>query len=646
MATISEMLAQGENYRRTGAVARAEQTARAILQAQPDNVEALRLLAVSLHAAGRLAEAVQPYEKAFRLDPTRADVGNDLGTALAMQNRLEEAIAAYRTVVQRSPGYAEAHCNLGNALRLRHELQDAAAHLTRAVQLKPDFPSAHYNLGLTLFQQGQTERAIASLQEAIRLCPTFTDAQAALATALDELGKPGEATANSQDAISAYRDAIARQPDSAEAYNKLGLLLRDNGRPAEGVILLEQAVRLKKDFADAHNNLGLALMDLGRPEDAIASYEQALRLLPTDASIHNNVGAALVAAGRLDEALGAFQLALWLRPDHVGTHWHRAVALLQTGKFEEGWREYEWRWKSKRSRPRDMPQPRWDGSSLPDRTILLYCEQGLGDAIQFVRYAQAVKERVGTVQLECTPSWIPLLSTCPGIDRCVPAGEPLPPHDVQAPLLSLPAAMHANGLMPMDEPYLTPDSARVALWRQELERYPGFKIGIAWQGNPKHRWDRHRSFPLFHFLELARMEGVQLFSLQKDHGRTQIEDFGARERVVDLGSRMDPEGGLSDVAAVMQTLDLVITCDSGLAHLAGALARPVWIVVARPADWRWLVERTDSPWYPTARLFRQRQRGNWAEVFDRIQAEVEKTIRLTGARTSATVETSPVISDS
>jgi len=360
----------------------------------------------------------------------------------------------------------------------------------------------------------------------------------------------------------------------------------------------------------------------------MASYEQALRLRPTDPDLHNNMGTALAAAGRLDEALASFQLALWLKPDHAGAHWHRALTLLHKGKFAEGWQEYEWRWKRKRSRPRKMAQPRWDGSSAPGQAILLYCEQGLGDTIQFIRYARLMKERVGSVILECAQPLIPLLSTCAGIDLCVPAGEPMPAHDVQAPLLSLPSLLQATKPVPMDGPYLTADPDRVCSWRRELERCAGFKIGISWQGNPKHRWDRHRSFALRHFLELSQLEGVQLFSLQKGHGMEQVVDFPARERLVDLGSRLDERGGLSDVAAVIELLDLVITCDSSLAHLAGALGRPVWLAIAFQSDWRWLVDRMDSLWYPTARLFRQQERGNWVQVFSRIGAQAREIVRV------------------
>jgi tetratricopeptide (TPR) repeat protein len=572
------------------------------------------------HDAKEFAQAEQCYKAVVEGDPKHVPAWYHLGLASQAQGKLPQAVESYRRVLTLEPGHADAHAGLGAALGQMGKPKEAVASLQEAIRLRPDLPKAHNNLGVALGKLGRRKEALEAWHEAVRLQPDYAEAQFNYAVALNEAGKKDEA-------IAAYQKAIAARPDFAEAYSNLGLLLTDTGRPAEAVILLKQAVRLNDKFADAHNNLGLALVDLGRHEEAMASYEQALRLRPCDPDLHNNLGTVLAASGRLDEALGSFQLALWLNPNHAGAHWHRALTLLHQGKFEEGWQEYEWRWKRKRARPRKMAQPRWDGSKLTDKTILLYCEQGLGDAIQFVRYARLVKERVGTVILECGRPLIPLLSTCPGIDDCVPGGEQLPPHDVQAPLLSLPALLKAAAPLSMDKPYFTPDPERVALWRQELEGHPGFKIGFAWQGNPKHRWDRHRSFPLYHLLELAQTEAIQLFNLQKGHGRGQMADFPARERVVDLGDRMDTEGGLSDVAAVIASLDLIITCDSALAHLAGAMGKPVCVAIPRQSDWRWQVDRTDSPWYPSMRLFRQRVRGNWDELFERLTGYVKSLAR-------------------
>ena len=603
MSTAPEILAEARRIKRTGDLRHAEQMAREVLEGEPANVEALHLVAVSLHASGKLAEAIPHYEEILRLDPGRAEVGNDLGTALAMQGRLDEAIAAFQRVLQHKPGHAAAQSNLGNALRLRGRTEEALDHLRQAVQHDPTSVDAHYNLGLALRKQGQIDQAIASLELALKLNPGY-------APAFQELEN-------------IYQTALRAQPGFAEAYNRLGRLLTDNGRAAEAVVLLEQALRLQRDFVEAHNNLAWAHVHLARFEDAVASYKEALRLRPGDANYHNHLGVVLDAMGRTEEALAAFQIAFWYNPDHTGAHLHRGFALLRQGKFKEGWQEYEWRWRHQAAGLRARNDgPRWDGAPRPGQTLLVHPEQGVGDTIQFTRYLALARERVGTVLLECPPALMPLLSTCGSIDRLVASGDPFPPHDVQAPLLSLPGLLQPSRPLALDKPYLAADPQRVSAWRKELEGYPGRRVGIAWQGNPRHRWDRQRSFPLRHFLELSRLPGVQLFSLQKDHGAEQLADFEARQRVVDLGSRLDKDGGMSDVAAAIEVLDLVITCDSALAHLAGALGKPVWVALGANTDWRWMMDRTDSPWYPSMRLFRQRQRGDWDELFARVTQEL------------------------
>ena len=294
MPTIAEMLTQAGYYRRAGDMARAEQTARVVLQAQPENVEALHLLGVSLHASGRLAEAVPPYEMAFRLDPTRADVGNDLGTALAMQNRLDEAIAAYRQVVERHPNYAEAHCNLGNALRLRCQLDEAISHLTRAVQLKPNYSSAHYNLGLALLQKGEKDRAIEAFRETVRLSPTFADAYNDLGHLLKDQGRFDEA-------IACFRHIVLLRPTSPEAHSNLGLALKKHGRLDESIPCFEEAIRLKPSFAAPHSYLGNVLRDQARLEEALDCLRRARDLDPENHSFHSSFLGHLALHPRYDQ---------------------------------------------------------------------------------------------------------------------------------------------------------------------------------------------------------------------------------------------------------------------------------------------------------------------------------------------------------
>ncbi len=310
--------------------------------------------------------------------------------------------------------------------------------------------------------------------------------------------------------------------------------------------------------------------------------------------------------------------------------WNRAIAWLTQGDFERGWAEYEWRWKRSEAKTRHFPEPRWDGSALEGKTILLWCEQGLGDTLHFVRYAGLLKDRGATVWLECPAKTMAILATCVGVDRVLPEGQPLPPgFDCQAPLMSLP---HLCGTtladVPATVPYLSADPEMVERWHARLGA-PGeaaFKIGVAWQGNPKHRFDRHRSFSVQWFHDLARTDGVQLYSLQKGPGADELKR--ARFPIIELGSTLDESGSaFTETAAVIMAMDLIITGDSALAHLAGALGVRVWLLLSTPADWRWMLDRSDTPWYPTMRLFRQEVLGRWAPVFARMRQEVREMMK-------------------
>ena len=347
-----------------------------------------------------------------------------------------------------------------------------------------------------------------------------------------------------------------------------------------------------------------------------------------EAEVHNNLGTTLAALGRPAEALASFQLALKLKSDYPEVHWHQALTYLQMGDMAQGWPKYEWRWKRKRARPRLFQQPLWDGGSLEGKTILLWCEQGLGDNLQFIRYVPMVKRLGAKVIVECRTELMSLISSCSGIDELVPERSELPPFDVQLPLMSLPGIFGTTlTTIPADEPYLSADPARVEAWHKEIngdsKSADKLKIGIAWQGNPKHRWDRHRSFAPDYFQTMSRMKGVELFSLQKGP-HEQISELCRRPSLVDLGSRLQD---FADSAAVMQSLDLVITCDSAPAHLAGALGLLVWVALSTMSDWRWLIRRDDSPWYPTMRLFRQKRLGDWDYVFSRLNEEVQHLVR-------------------
>ncbi|HEX8199580.1 MAG TPA: tetratricopeptide repeat protein [Isosphaeraceae bacterium] len=611
---------------------------RRALELRPDYAIAANNLGNALKARGKLDEAVAAYRRALELRPDYAMASSNLGAALFEQGRAEEAIAALRHALELMPGSAEAHNNLGVALRDRGGLDEAEAHVREALRLQPDFVPAHNNLGTILRKQGRWDEAVAGFRRALELQPESAEALVNLADALQARGRWDEAEAG-------YRRAVQLRPDSAEAHHGLGLALLERGRLEEAAAGFRQALRIRPGFAAALNGLGNALTELGELDEAAACYERALEQDPDLTAAHNNLGQARARQGRPDEALASFQRALELEPDSVDAHFNRSLVWLLTGDFERGWPEYEWRWRRSDAPIRPHPQPPWDGSPLDGRTILLHEEQGWGDTLQFIRYAALVKRRGGQVVVEVPGSLIPLLAGCAGIDRLVATGAEPPPVDVQAPLMSLPRILGTPPApFPADVPYLVADDRLVERWRRELDALGGFKVGIAWQGNPRHPGSRQRSIPLGEFAPLAGIEGVRLLSLQKGPGAEQLREAEGLFPVVDLGPGLDEaSGAFMDTAAVMKGLDLVISCDTAVAHLAGALGVPTWVALSSAPDWRWLLDREDSPWYPTLRLFRQwpDEPGRWGPVFERMAAELEALRKTTARMRPIRVEISP-----
>jgi Tfp pilus assembly protein PilF len=425
-------------------------------------------------------------------------------------------------------------------------------------------------------------------------------------------------------AVTTYQQVLRLDPNHVEALNNLGFALHSQGQFESALECLQRALELKPDYSDAHSNLGNVLQEQGYIDLAVASYRQAIRLKPAFFDALNNLGNTLRVQGKLAESIASYERALEVKPDNPQVRMSRALCWLQMGDFERGWAEYEWRLKCKEFSIPAFPRPLWDGSSLEGRPILLYADHGLGDSIQFIRYAPMVKARGGRVIVACQQPLARLLATCPGIDQVVAEGSLLPDFAFYAPLMSLPGIFGTSlASIPAEVPYVTADAGLVDHWHRELGPSGGLRIGIAWQGNPRHQRDRQRSFRLAQLEPLARVAGVRLFSLQKGFGTDQIAELDGRFAVSDIGSRF---GDFMDTAAVMRNLDLVISLDSSLAHLAGALGVPIWMAIPIAADWRWLTEREDSPWYPTMRLFRQKRWGDWDEVFSRMAVELETKI--------------------
>jgi tetratricopeptide (TPR) repeat protein len=621
MTALSARFAAALQYHQAGDVRQAEETCRHILKTEPTYAPALHLLGVLAQQAGRNEEALPLLRQAVVLCPGDADYHYNLGVVQQVLGRSAEAIASYREALRLHPDHVAALNNLGQLALNRDQLAEAETCLRHALRVEPNYGAAYHNLALVCKRRGKIEEAVAYFRQAVRLCPENALIHYQLGLALEECGQVDEA-------LAAFREAVRLQPGNALFHCQLGNLLTLQHYPAEALPHYEQALRSEPDAPAHHSNLGNVLTQLGRPQEAEAHCRKAIQLQADFVNAYHNLANALAAQGRLDEALQSVEHVLRLNPNHAGARHCRALWRLQQGHFAEGWPEYEWRWKLPDMVGRPCREPLWDGSPLNGRTILLWAEQGLGDTLQAIRFAPLVKQRGGTVVVECQAPLVPLLSRCAGIDRLVPRGSPAPAVDVQAPLMSLPWLLGVTlETLPAEVPYLFADPALVERWRRELEGPPSFKIGIAWQGNPLYSGDSMRSIPLKHFAALARLPGIRLFSLQKGIGSEQRQAMLGQFYVVDLGCRLDETtGAFMDTAAVLQNLDLVVTSDTSVAHLAGGMGVPVWVALTIGCDWRFFQHRHDNPWYPTMRLFRQTRFGDWDEVFARMAEELARRV--------------------
>lgn len=489
-----------------------------------------------------------------------------------------------------------------------------AEHCYRQVlERNPSHIDALHLLGIVALQTGRTSLAGQCIAKAIELKPDFAEAHSNLGNVLEQAGKLDEA-------IASWRQALRFKPQLVEVLGNLGLALIKRGELDEAEAVLREGLRLRPDYADAHNHLGNVLEKRSDFAAAIAHYQEALRSSPNHAQARLNMGVALHRQGQLAQAVSCYQHALGLQPNLADAHYFYGMALLAAGNLEQGWAEYEWRWKTEGCVLPQFVQPAWDGNRLDGRTILLYTEQALGDTLQFIRFAQWAKAAGGTVLVRCQRALVPLLSRCPGIDRLLAEGEPLPRFDVHAPLMSLPRILH----IPLDKltgesPYIFADPQLIAEWGQKIPASGPLRIGIAWQGNPQYMADRERSIPLEQFAPLASMPGVRLYSLQKGQGTEQLRAVEGVVPVTILADNLDQgRGAFMDTAAIINNLDLVITSDTAIAHLAGALGAQVWVALSFASDWRWHLHRDDSPWYRTMRLFRQPTLGDWLAVFEQM----------------------------
>jgi predicted O-linked N-acetylglucosamine transferase (SPINDLY family) len=616
---------------------------------------ACNLRGLVLQHLARTEEALASFEKALSADPAFFDAYNNCGTALAALGRNEDAIQRFTQAIARSPGTPEPYVNRAAVLQRQKRHARALADCDAALARRPEIYEAHLGRGAALRELRRPLEALVALDRAIALHSGDAAAHSARGSVLLDLRRP-------QDALRSFERAIALDPEYAEAHRNRAAALRDLRRPAEALAAADRALEVSESDALAHSTRAAALIDLRRPSEALNCADAALRQAPDLVSGHLNRAKALCDLERLDEALqssdaalalapdspdahvaqgsilsalsrptqalAAFERALTQRPDHVEAAFHASLSCLQAGALERGWELYE-----SRFRPggpvaiRALDEPRWHGTEpLHGKTLFVHAEQGLGDTLQFCRYADLAVARGARVVMSVHDELQEIIGGLNANIEVLGIAQRPDRFDYQIPLLSLPHAFRTSlQTVPARVPYLHADPARVRRWRERLGGH-GFRIGIAWQGSTR-KVDVGRSFPLRQFERIAAISGVRLISLQKGAGSEQLAQLPPSMLVEVLGDEFDAGGSaFVDSAAVMKVCDLIITSDTSIAHLAGALGRPTWVALKLSPDWRWLLERPDSPWYPTLRLFRQAQRGDWQRVFDKMEAELRRLI--------------------
>jgi tetratricopeptide (TPR) repeat protein len=597
---------------RDGRLDDAERGYRATLELDPAHVDALHLLGVLRHQQGQHEEAADLVRRAADLRPQDAALQLNLGNALKALGQLDKAIERFRNALTLSPAFPMAHYNLGNAYALAGRHEDAVDAFQKSLRLQPMDASSHVNLGNALHALGRHREAVDSFRRALELRPGHAGAHNNLGMALNALGAADEATAH-------FRAALKAEPRFVAARFNLGNTLDATGRHQEAVAAFEAALALQPNLPPALFGLGNALAALGRHEEARPRFERAVGLDPKFALAWLSLGAAHHALGAHDAAVRAFDQALRLRPDLAVAHMNRGVTLLTLGDFKRGLPEYEWRMENMALSANAAALPRWNGEPIDGRTLFVHAEQGFGDTLQFVRFVEFAAQRAARVVLEVQPELVSLLAPTAQQWRVtlIAQGAPRPRADLQCPLLSLPLALGTDlDTIPSRTPYLNPPAASRRAWRGSLGGQAKRKIGLAWSGRAQRQ--ENRALPLAALEPLFALDGIDWIVLQpalSDDERAALDAHPRTKKIHRFDERIQD---FADTAAIIERLDGVVSIDTSIAHLAGALDKPLWLMLPFAADWRWFVGDARSPWYPSARLVRQPRPGAWAEVVEEI----------------------------
>lgn len=569
-------------------------------------------------------EAIDLYEQCVESNPDEVSNYWKLGLALLLAGEDLDAQACWLSaLVEGTSEEIEAKTKeliqlLETEGRQRLEsgkYEQAEKIFLQIIEQDPNNDVVYKNLGNAAFNQGKLEEAETYYKQGLSLSPNDAITYYYLAIVLHQQDKL-------EDAIACYRQFLSVNPNSSEALNNLGNAFQRQGNFEEAIACYQKSLTLDANDALTYNNLGSAFKAIGKLEEALTCFQQGLILEPNNAEAHNNIALFYEEQRQYEKAISYYDRTIEIEPDYVNARWNRSLMLLRSGNFQSGFVEYEWRWRREQTPPRSLPKPVWDGSNLEGKTILLQAEQGMGDMIQFIRYVPLLVQRGGRVIVECHPPLVRLLAGVAGVEKVLAIGETLPEFDVYIPLLSLPRIFGTTlETIPVSVPYIYPvESVSFKLDRSDKSR---LKVGLVWAGNPAHQDDRKRSCSLSHFLPLLNIPDVAFYSLQKGPKSAEITEICSQLSLDDLSSQLDD---FAVTAAVVVQLDLVITVDTAVAHLAGALGKLVWVLLNYNPDWRWMIAREDSPWYPTMRLFRQNRSGNWEEVLERVAKELKQLL--------------------
>jgi len=609
-------------FHQQGRLARAQSIYGEILRIQPEHFDALHMSGVIALQTNHPKRALDLFKRAIEIDPNDATARINCGSALLELKQYDAALAIYDSAIAIDARRAEAFCYRGLALQALKQFDAAWDSYNRAIAINANFAEAFFNRGNLMEELKRFETALASYDQAITIQPDYAEAYSNRGLVLMEL-------AQLDASLSSFDQAISLKSDYAEAYSNRGLVLYELHRFDAALASYNQAIAIKPDYAEAYSNRHHVLQRLNQPDAALASCNHAIAIKADYAHAHSNRGNVLKEMGRLDAALASYNRAIAIQTDYAEAYCNRSVLMLLRGDFDNGWMDYEWRWKNENcssfKESRSLPKPLWLGKdSLTDKTIFLHCEQGMGDTLQFCRYAKLVADLGARVLLEVQRPLATLLADLAGVSEIIIKGSVLPDFDYHCPLLSLPLAFKTNlSTIPSSSKYLHADAAKVAQWQARLGDKTKPRIGLTWSGNELHVNDHNRSIRLADLIRQLPAE-FQYVSLQKDMREFDRPILDNHPHVWNFAEDLHDFG---DTAALCECLDLVITVDTSVAHLSAALGKTTWILLPSNPDWRWLLDRSDSPWYPAVKLYRQRSIGDWIGVFARVKEDLIESFK-------------------